>query len=215
MPNETQNRLTRAVKQILDILRVLAITALVVWPLAVVTMTLGQASHPDSWGVDISVYSGLTIDLNEIAADTSASVGVREPIINGKAELGIDTSSPTALYVFTLITQLGGIVALYVLLQFRALFSSLINGVNFTPENTRRVKKIGLVIIFWALFNPVLQYFGGQVILREYSLNIPGIQLNPAFEISGMAMFIGVAMIILSGVLNEASRMQEEQQLTI
>lgn len=215
MPNKTHNRLTRTVKRILDILRVLAITALVVWPLAVVFMTIGQPSHPESWGVDISVYSGFTLDLNEIAADTSGSVGVRDPIIHGKGELGIDTSSPTALYVFTLITQLGGIVALYVLLQFRALFSSLINGVNFTPENTRRVKKIGLVIIFWALFNPVLQYFGGQVILREYSLNIPGIQLNPAFEISGMAMFIGVAMIILSGVLNEASRMQEEQQLTI
>ena len=77
------------------------------------------------------------------------------------------------------------------------------------------VKKIGLVIIAWAFINPILQYFGGEVILSEYSLHVPGIQLNPAFEVSGMAIFIGVAMIVLSGVLNEATRIHDDQKLTI
>ncbi len=215
MPDKTQNRLSRAVKRILDVLRVLAIISLVLWPLAVIVMSIGQSSHPESWGVDIDVYSGFTIDLNKIGADVTESVGVRDPIIDGKAALSIDTSSPTALYVFTLITELGGVVALYVLLQLRALFASLVSGMNFAPENSGRIRKIGFVIIVWTLVNPVLQYFGGQVILSEYSLSVPGIQLNPAFEISGMAIFIGVAMIILSGVLNEATRIHDDQQLTI
>jgi hypothetical protein len=215
MPDNTQKRLTSAVKRTLDILRVLAIVSLFLWPLAVVAISIGQSSHPDSWGVDIDVYSGFTIDLNRFAADITKSVGVRDPIIDGKASLGIDTSSPTALYVFTLITELGGVVALYVLLQLRALFASLVSGMNFAPENSGRIKKIGVVIILWTLVNPILQYFGGQVILNEYSLSVPGIQLNPAFDISGMAIFIGVAMIILSGVLNEATRIHDDQQLTI
>lgn len=215
MPDNTQNRLTRAVKRILDILRVLAIVSLILWPLAVVAMTVGQSSHPESWGVDIDVYSGFTIDLNKFAADITESVGVRDPIIDGKAALSIDTSSPTALYVFTLITELGGVVALYVLLQLRALFASLVSGINFAPENSGRIKKIGFVTIIWSLVNPILQYFGGHAILNEYSLNVPGIQLNPAFEIGGMTIFIGVAMIVLSGVLNEATRIHEDQQLTI
>jgi hypothetical protein len=215
MPNNTQNRLTRAVKRILDVLRVLAIVSLILWPLAVVVMTIGQSSHPESWGVDINVYSGFTIDLDKFETDIAESVGVRDPIIDGKAALSIDTSSPTALYVFTLITELGGVVALYVLLQLRALFASLVGGMNFAPENSGRIKKIGFVIIAWSLVNPILQYFGGQVILNEYSLSVPGIQLNPAFEISGTAILIGVAMIILSGVLNEATRIHDDQQLTI
>jgi hypothetical protein len=215
MPDNTQNRLTRAVKRILDVLRVLAIISLIVWPLAVIVMSIGQSSHPESWGVDIDVYSGFIIDINEIGADLTESVGVRDPIIAGKAALSIDTSSPTALYVFTLITELGGVVALYVLLQLRALFASLVSGMNFAPENSGRIRKIGFIIIVWTLINPFLQYFGGQVILSEYSLSVPGIQLNPAFEISGMAIFIGLAMIILSGVLKEANRIHDDQQLTV
>ena len=215
MPDNTTNRLTRAVKRILDVLRVLAIVSLILWPLAVIAMTVGQSSHPESWGVDIDVYSGFTIDLSEFAADITEAVGVRNPIIDGKAELSIDTSSPTALYVFTLITELGGVFALYVLLQLRALFASLLSGKNFAPENSKRIKKIGFVIIAWTLVSPILQYFGGQIILSEYALNVPGIHLNPAFDISGMAIFTGVAMIILSGVLTEATRIHDDQQLTI
>ena len=215
MPDNTQNRLSRAVKRILDVLRVLAIISLILWPLAVVVMSIGQTSHPESWGVDIDVYSGFTIDLNEIGADLTESVGVREPIIAGKAALSIDTSSPTALYVFTLITELGGVVALYILLQLRALFASLVSGMNFAPENSARIRKIGVVIIVWALVNPFLQFFGGQIILSEYSLSIPGIQLNPAFQISAMTILIGLAMIVLSGVLKEASRIHADQQLTV
>lgn len=111
--------------------------------------------------------------------------------------------------------EIGGIVGLYVLVQMRALFESLVNGTNFTPENSGRIKKIGFVVIFWSLINPLLQYFGGQVILREYSLNVPGIQLNPAFELNGMGIFIGLAMIVLSGVLREAASIHRAQQLTI
>jgi hypothetical protein len=107
------------------------------------------------------------------------------------------------------------VLALYVLLQLRALFASLVSGMNFAPENSGRIRKTGFIIIVWTLINPFLQYFGGRVILSAYSLSVPGIQLNPAFKISGMAIFIGLAMIILSGVLKEASRIHDDQQLTV
>ena len=111
--------------------------------------------------------------------------------------------------------EIGGIVGLYVLVQLRALFASLVSGMSFTPENSGRIKKIGFVVIIWSAINPLLQYFGGQAMLAEYSLNVPGIQLSPAFDVNGLAIFIGLAMIVLSGVLNEAARMHEVQQLTI
>ena len=215
MANPHRNRLTGAIKRVLDILRVIAIVCLIVWPLAVVLMSIGQHSNPDSWGVDIDVYSGFTIDLDRFPAGVTESAGVRDPIIDGKAELGIDTSSPTALYVFALITELGGLVGLYVLLQLRALFASLVDGQEFAPENSTHIRKVGIAIIAWALVHPVLRYLGSHVILSEYSLNIPGIQLNPAFGIDGMTIFIGIGMLVLSGVLQEATRIHEDQQLTI
>jgi hypothetical protein len=211
----THNRLTRVVKRALDVFRVLAIAGLVLWPLFVLVMSIGQNSSPETWGVDIGVFSRFTIDLVAISDSVSASSGVRDPVITGLAELSIDTSSLPALYLFTAILEIGGIVGLYVLIQLRALFASLVSGPSFTPENSGRIKNIGIVIISWSVISPLLQYFGGGAILAEYSLNVPGIELSPAFELNGMTIFIGLTMIVLSSVLNEANDMHEAQKLTI
>jgi len=207
--------MTRAVKRILDFFRIFAVVGLILWPLFVAITTIGQYSHPETWGVDIGVFSRFIIDLNEIAGGVAESAGVRDPIISGKAVLSIDTSSLHALYLFTAITEIGGLVGLYILIQLRALFTSLLSGNSFASENSERIKKIGIVVIAWALISPLLQYFGGRAILAEYSLNISGIQLSPAFELNGLGILIGMAMIVLSGVMNEAASMRKFQQLTI
>lgn len=207
--------LTRIVKRILDVFRVLAIAGLILWPMFVLAATIGQSSHPESWGVDIGVFSRLIIDLNAYAGGVLESAGVRDPVISATAVLSIDTSSLRALYLFTALTEIGGIVGLYVLIQLRALFASLESGISFTPENSGRIKNTGIVVIIWTAINPLLQYFGGRAILAEYSLNVPGIQLSPAFSINGMGILIGLAMIVLAGVLNEAASMHKAQQLTI
>jgi len=215
MSTSTQIPLSKIIKRILDACRILAFAGLILWPLLVAGLAIGRISHPESWGVDIGVFSGFVIDLGQLQADTSDSVGVRNPQISGKAVLSIDTSSKSALYLFAVITELGGIVGLYVLLQLRAVFASLVSGTKFSIENSQRIKKIGFVIIAWAFVNPILQYFGGRAILNEYAISTPVIQLNPAFELSLMAIFIGSAMIVLSGVLNEATKIHQDQQLTI
>jgi hypothetical protein len=215
MSTETKNPLARAVKRILDFFRVIAFISLILWPISALVMTIGQSSHADTWGVDISVFSSFNIDLNEIVAGTVQSDGIRDPIINGKAELKVDTSSLPAFYIFALMTEIGGIVGFYLLLQLRAVFTSLAAGDNFDLKNSLRIRNFGYVAIGWALTSPLLQYFGGRVILQEYSLNLPGIVLSPAFEINGGTIFIGLAMIVLSGVLNEAASINESHQLTI
>lgn len=53
MSSATHNPLTRVVKRILDVLRILAIVSLILWPLFVLGATMGQYSDPESWGVDI------------------------------------------------------------------------------------------------------------------------------------------------------------------
>ena len=207
--------MTKVVKHMLDYLRILAVVSLILWPLVVVVMTVGQYSHPETWGVDIGVFSRFIIDLSAFDGGVTESAGVRDSLISGKAILNIDTSSLQALYLFTAVTELGGIVGLYILLQLRALFASLAGGVLFAAENSGRLKKIGLAVLAWTLFNPLLQYFGGQAMLTEYSLNVPGIQLSPAFNINGLGILIGLSMIVFAGVLKEAASMHEFQQLTI
>ena len=215
MSTETKSPLARVVKRILDFVRVLVFISLILWPLMAIVMTIGHSSQPDTWGVDIGVFSSFDIDLSEFPADMTRSGGVRDPKIDGKGVLNIDTSSLSALYLFVVMMEIGGIVGFYMLLQIRAVFASLAAGDNFESKNSARIKKIGYIAIGWALLNPLLQYFGGQAILREYSLDVPGVVLRPAFELNGGAIFIGLALIVLSGVLNEAARINESHQLTI
>jgi hypothetical protein len=215
MSKVNKNPLATVVKRILDFVRVLALIALVLWPLSAIAMTIGQSSHPETWGVDISVFSSFSIDLSEFPAGMTRSDGIRDPKIGGKAMLGIDTSSSAAFYIFALMTEIGLLVGFYMLLQIRAVFASLAEGKNFESQNSARIKKIGYIAIGWALVSPLLQYFGGQAILREYSLELQGIVLNPAFELNGGSIFIGLVLIVLSGVLNEAAGINESHQLTI
>jgi hypothetical protein len=210
MSIETKNPLARAVKRVLDFVRVIAFISLIAWPLVTLMITIGHSSIAEHWGIDISVFSSFNIDLDEFPEGTTQSKGVRDPKIRGKGLLSVDTSSLSAFYTFVLMMEVGGLVGFYMLLQLRAVFTSLAAGDNFDLKNSARIRRIGHVAIGWALTSPLLQYFGGQVILQEYSLNMPGIVLRPAFEVNG-----GMAMIVLSGVLNEAASINESHQLTI
>ena len=215
MSSAPRSPLTRIIKRILDVVRVLAFAGLILWPLFVLVATLGQYSSPETWGVDINVFTRIVIDLNAFAGDLVDSAGVRDPVISGKAALNIDTSSLHALYLFTAITEIGGIFGLYIVVQLRTLFATLESGASFSPENSGRIKKIGLGVISWALATPILQYFGGREILAEYSLHVPGVELHPAFNLNATGVFVGLALIVLSSLMSEAASINEAQELTI
>ena len=215
MSGATQYPLARSVRRVLDVFRIIAIASLILWPLFVIVMIISQRSEPHSWGVDIGVFAHFNIDLKAFGQAAMEASGVRDPVISGKAMLNVDTSSLKALYLFTLLTEIGGIVGLYILLKIRALFAALENGLSFSQENSARIKQIGIATLTWALISPLLQYFGGRAILAEYALSAPGVHLSPAFSINGLALFMGIAMITLASVLDEATRLQELQTLTI
>ena len=145
----------------------------------------------------------------------SKSGGIREPSISGQGPLRIDTSSAAALYLFTLLTELGGLLALFVVYQLRALFAALVEGQYFEAPNSARIRNIGAGLLVWAVVTPLLQYIGGKAILNEYALDAPGITLYPALEINGLALLGGVGLIIFARVFDEAIDLYRDQALTI
>ena len=215
MSTSPRNTTASLVKRALDFFRVLGFIGLIGWPLFAIAASIGQSSSPETWGVDISVFSSIDIDLEKVSSDLRESTGVRDPKIGGNAMLNIDTSSLSAFYIFVVLTEITGIVGLIILLKLRAVFASLAVGENFAKENASLIRNVGIVAILWALVSPPLQYFANRMILSEYSLSVPGVVLAPAVEINGLAIFIGVSMLVLAGVLREAAEIHESQQLTI
>lgn len=205
-------RLARVVRRILSVIHGLLFFTLIVWLPFWIVMTLSQLGSPE-WGIDIAGYSGFRIDLNLLP--TLEATGLRDPVISGKTLLSIDTSNRLAWNLFAISTFLGNIIGLYVVLQMRNIFVSLSSGEAFTITNSKRLKKIGVVIIAAYLAAPLVQYYGWGAVLKDISFNTAGIALYPAFELDLVGILIGLGTLVLSGVINEAVQMQDEQKLTI
>lgn len=215
MTSTVQNPLTRIVKRILDVFRLLILALIIIWPIAVIAMTIGHNSDPDTWGVDIDVFSRFQINLAELPVTIDAESGVRQPTIGGQTAVKIDTTSLSAFYTAAVMTEIGAFIGLYIITQLRALFASLLKGLSFSRQNSGYIKRIGIVFIGWSLINPFFQYFGGKMILSEYALGVPGIELHPAFEIPIFGVVVGLTLLVFAALLDEAANIQETQELTI
>lgn len=204
--------LTRLVKRILDILLVFFVAVFLIWPVVIIVMAVAHNSI-STWGIDISVFSGFKIDIDALSGVEVS--GLRNPELSGKTMVAIDTSNLTAWYLFAIISELSAIAVIYCLVQLRPLVISLKNGLSFAAENAARIKKVGVVVLVWYLTNPFLQYFVWGDIIKEITFSSEGIQLYPAFEVSGIGIIVGLMLILLSGILREASDLSVEQELTI
>ena len=211
--NPSQNRMTRLVKRFLDVARAIVFAGAILLPLWTVVYGLNLFVDPEVRNVD--VFLGFRIDLDAVAGVVTESAGVRDTLIRGRTVVDINAPSLSAWYLSNAISEFLLLILLYGLVQMRALFASLTSGVSFAEENPGRIKKIGLALICWYVITPLLQYFGGRVVLSDIELNVPGIQLYPAFELGIAGIFVGLAIIVLSGVLREATNIHKDQSLTI
>ena len=99
-------------------------------------------------------------------------------------------------------------------------FASLSLGKAFTHKNASRLKKIAFVIIASQITGPLIDYFVWRSTLQHISFNTSGVQLFPPLWNSILGpnpdlIILGLALLVLSGVLKEAKQMSDEQRLTI
>ena len=209
---EIKSPLTLFVKRSLDFFMIFFFIISLTIPVIIVVMAISQIDVP-TWGVDISIFSGFALNLSEISG--VEAFGVRNQEFSGKGLVSIDTSNLFAWYLFILASQISALVALYVTVQLRNMAFSLLSNTPFNHENPQRIKRIGTVIIAWNIVNPMFQYLGWGAVVNQISFNNEGIQLFPAFEINVIGLLIGLMMLLLSGLLNEAKLIKEDQELTI
>jgi hypothetical protein len=211
--NKVKNRnLISIVKHFLSFFMLLFYAIIVLWLPIMVVMAISQ-QQIDTWGFDVAAYAGYSFDFNQLPnIDVS---GLRNPEISGSSIISMDTSSLYAWYLFTTTQLISAMVALFVLIQLRAMVVSLQNGLSFSTENSRRIKHIGIVTIVWNVVTPLVQYYGWGAFIKDIVFNTEGILFYPAFELNVLGLLVGLLIIILSGLLNEAAQISKEQELTI
>jgi len=211
-----QNKLTILVKRFLDVLRIVFLAVAIIWPITVMVVGLSIPADPDQRHTDVSSFLSFRINSEASTGLAVESGNKAELILSGRGDVRLNnTRSQLSWYLSGAISEVLLFIFLYGLLIMRKLFISLAEGNTFTQENTERIRKIGYVFIGLNLLSPLLQYFGGRIMLHDVAFNMPGFHLYPAFEFNIGGIFAGFAIIVLSGVLREAVSMHQEQSLTI
>ncbi len=130
-----------------------------------------------------------------------------------------NTASRATRYLFLTGDVLSLLFSLYLALQARNLFTSLNLGKIFSHKNVIRLKKIAFVIIASQIIGPLIEYLIWRSTLHHVTFRTSGVQLLPPLQ-AVLApipdlIIVGLALLVLAGVLKETKQMRDEQRLTI
>ena len=102
---------------------------------------------------------------------------------------------------------------LWIVTQLRRLFRSLSQGPPFIAENARRIRWVGLAMIFGELARAALVYFWSYYLSLHFAAN--GLRFIPSVDLQGITIVGGLAILVIAEVFQEGARLHEDQSLTI
>lgn len=211
MLNPTTSGLAKAVKIYLDVtwfvVLIGGICLVVLTPIVIVSLpSADEAPYA-------RVLARFSLDPSVVPVRTSETMISADPFFDSQADLRIRTRSRLVWTLNLLVIFPVLAVILYAVWQLRALFRSIVGGKPFAPENTARVRRVGLVVVGWNLIAPVAKYLVGLVVVSR--VRVPGLILRPPIDLDLNVIFLGLAILVLGEIFHRASLLQEEQSLTV
>lgn len=155
-----------------------------------VTYTLDDGSYSlvgESWGTgDLGVSHGV------VRFDESDAVPAMGAV--------------TAVFVYAV----PGLVMLVLLLQ---VFRTMAAGRPFTPENARRIRWIGALVIIVGLLSQALRWIVEWLVTRDVTAT--GLHLELRIEPDLSVVFLGLVIVALGAVFDHGTRLQADSDLTV
>jgi hypothetical protein len=204
-------RLARFVHGVLSVAHAFAFLAAIVWPPIWVATVLAQPDNNNL--MSMKIFSGFYLDLGQFPG--LEVTGLRSNILNGTMEFRTDAFNLVQWFLYSVAREIRALLALFVILHLRNIFAAITNGDAFTYANAQRLKWIGVVVLAAYMLAPLWQYFIWAAVINGIDINTAGLTFSPAFDPSYRALFVGLVVLVLSGVLKEAVQLHEEQRLTI
>ena len=100
-----------------------------------------------------------------------------------------------------------------VVYQLRKIFANLKAGQPFIPENARRIRAIGLLVILACLVQSFLGFGLGTILAKN--LAIEGVTIRPQLNFGLDGFLIGLAILVLAEVFRYGAALQEDRDLTV
>jgi hypothetical protein len=185
---------------------------LAVVPIGLVVV-LGALNQPNRPAPDMPVLARIQVDEAALAPPPPGEIIESSTLVRGQGELRIRTSSKSAWTLLFLMIEITLAALLYVYGQLRALMRSVLERQPFLPENSARVRRVGLVVIAWSLAAPILKLLVGVAMVDEIAVR--GLILEPPLDFRLETLFFGLAILVLAEVFRQASELQADQSLTV
>jgi hypothetical protein len=126
------------------------------------------------------------------------------------------------LDIFFNVCGLVNVIALILItIQLKSIFKSFSTEDYFNPSNSIRIKKISIVIIFWALVDYVIRFYPLTVIPHytvHCTLGLNTFRFGALYGLEGFnlkMLLVSVIIYILSIVFSYGHNLKEESSLTI
>ena len=120
----------------------------------------------------------------------------------------------STLFLAFIVSLIPASVAIYGIFTLRKLFTLYEQGVVFAATNVVCIRKLGYSLIAWVIANLVYLPLISVVLTRN---NLPGERsISAGISISDLAtLIIGAIVLIISWVMSEASKLEDEQTHTV
>jgi Protein of unknown function (DUF2975) len=137
--------------------------------------------------------------------------------IGFKSELPVAASLPlplSTLCLGILVSFIPACVVIFGIATLKELFTLYENAIFFSTKNVKCFRRLGYILISWTFANMMFTTLISLVI----SFNNPAGQrmISFGFDVADIAnLIIGAVVVVVSWVMNEASKLEDEQAYTV
>ena len=214
MSAQTNSKLPRFVKSLLDVIHGLLIIACVLLVLVILLAPLIMKNSDAVFtaSVPVSLGSGED-DRFDIQVADAQSKGIRAASVSEAGGiLRLETDNWVYLfygYIRQFFLALG---LLYIFRLLRAVMRDILQGDPFSTDNSVRIRRLGYAVLLLAFLIPAIEYITASEILRGLRIQ-PSLSLPSLFDAG--YILLSLLILVLAQVWSYGFELKRDQALTI
>ena len=137
----------------------------------------------------------------------------RADLANGYGELRTATTDWRLHFASVGPTALATLVILYSVWLLREVLRTVLAGEPFAPANSRRLRRIGWIVLALSAVGPLADYLLSQALLER--LTVDSLPLSAALRIPRDGFLVGLLFLVLSAIFQHGTELEDERSLTV
>lgn len=161
----------------------------------------------DNLTMSLPVAVQLDVPIHGVGSETNAHFEKLQGNLRFPARRGAFLSGSVAVIVL----MFGYL--LWIVTQLRYVFRSLSQGLPFVLANARRIRWVGLAVIFGEFGRAAIVYFWSYYTSLHFTAD--GLRFAASVDMNPITIVGGLAILVIAEVFRAGAQLQEDQSLTI